>query len=390
MCIKEYDFITEKNMDSRLIVAQISALESQSYYRGIERDKMYKVLIVDDEPIIRQGLKTIIDWSNYGFIICGEAVNGKDGLDKITYLEPDLIIVDIKMPGIDGLKMIEKLKEQNYNGRIMILTGYSDFEYAKKAIELGIDAYTVKPIDEEELIKHLNKIKGILSNRITRETYLSQLTTEQELINELDLVINIYNKERIVQIFKEMQLRLGYYDLEKTKLFYANIYTKLVDRLIEDDPNYKRQFITNETTLDEIFGFNNPSQLYTYFVNKLTFISDQFIEVKPDGLIKKIKNYIDKNFQQNLKLETMARVFNYNSAYLGRLFKKYANQTFHAYLDLVRLEKAKQMLKDGLKVGEVAQKVGYNDMEYFNNKFQKYIGVSPSCYKKDTIDKRSE
>jgi two-component system response regulator YesN len=87
------------------------------------------------------------------------------------------------------------------------------------------------------------------------------------------------------------------------------------------------------------------------------------------------------NYYKDLKLEVLSSLFNYNSAYLGKLFKSSTGKYFNTYLDLVRIEKAKQFLKEGLKVYQVAPKVGYNDIDYFSVKFKKYVGVSPSSYK---------
>ena len=98
---------------------------------------MFKVLLIDDEPIIREGLETIIDWSQHGFEICGEAANGRDGLEKVRHMQPDLLIVDIKMPVIDGLKLLEELRKEGNQVQALILTGYSEFAYAQKAVNLG-------------------------------------------------------------------------------------------------------------------------------------------------------------------------------------------------------------------------------------------------------------
>ena len=120
---------------------------------------MLKVLIVDDESIIREGLKTIINWSEYGFEICDTASNGREGLQKVQEHRPDLAIVDIKMPVMDGIKMAEQLREQKDQCRVIILTAYSDFTYAQKFIELGAVSYILKPVEQEDLVKVLEKVK---------------------------------------------------------------------------------------------------------------------------------------------------------------------------------------------------------------------------------------
>jgi len=129
---------------------------------------MYKVLIVDDEPIVREGLQYIIDWESYGFTVVGTAENGKIGLEKIYDLKPELIITDIKMPGMSGIEMVREAKKTNLSSRFIILSGYSDFSYAQEAMSLGMLFYLLKPIDEDELICMLKQEKIQLDEQKTQ------------------------------------------------------------------------------------------------------------------------------------------------------------------------------------------------------------------------------
>lgn len=99
---------------------------------------MYKVLIIDDEVFIREGMKQIIPWKELGCEFIGEAQNGEEGVEKIVKLMPDIIISDIRMPKKSGLEMIDEIKSINKNMQIIILTGFREFEYAQQAIRLGV------------------------------------------------------------------------------------------------------------------------------------------------------------------------------------------------------------------------------------------------------------
>ncbi|MNV89915.1 HTH-type transcriptional regulator YesS [compost metagenome] len=99
--------------------------------------------------------------------------------------------------------------------------------------------------------------------------------------------------------------------------------------------------------------------------------------------IKRITDLIQRRYNENLKLGMLAQIFNYNSAYLGKMFKNQIGEHFNTYLDKVRIEKAKQFLAQGMKVYEVAERVGYMNADYFNAKFRKYVGVSPSAFRKE-------
>lgn len=124
---------------------------------------MLRVLIIDDEKLVREGLKTVIKWSDYNFYVCGEGVDGFDGLEKMDSLKPDLVLVDIKMPEMDGLEFIRQAKKKGHNAKFVILSGFSDFIYAKKAIELGVNSYLLKPVEDDELIEKVSALGIIIS-----------------------------------------------------------------------------------------------------------------------------------------------------------------------------------------------------------------------------------
>lgn len=112
---------------------------------------MFKVLIIDDEPIIRKGIRNIVNWDNFGCVVVGEADDGLDGKELIIKEKPDIIITDIRMPEVDGLSMISQIRDVVPDSKIIILTGYREFEYASDAIKLGAFDYILKPTKIEEL-----------------------------------------------------------------------------------------------------------------------------------------------------------------------------------------------------------------------------------------------
>lgn len=132
---------------------------------------MYKVLIVEDEELIRKGLQFVVPWQSMGCVVVGEAINGKDGLEKIKIHRPDIVLSDIRMPEMDGLEMLQKSIEK-YKYQAILLSGYSEFEYARQAIGLGVSEYLLKPVDFQllqETIKRIcspkNAVECIAKNR---------------------------------------------------------------------------------------------------------------------------------------------------------------------------------------------------------------------------------
>ncbi len=156
---------------------------------------MYQVVLVDDESVIRQGLKKIIDWNILGFEIIDEAENGLVAFDKITDLKPDLVLLDIKMPGYDGITLLKMLRENDVDCRVIFLTGFAEFEYAKKAIALGVEAFLTKPFDEVELIKVLKQVKC----KLDEENHIARKLSSQRVLEEKKLYRRLLLGEQIIR-----------------------------------------------------------------------------------------------------------------------------------------------------------------------------------------------
>ena len=112
---------------------------------------MYRVLIVDDEPIICEGLRRSIRWSDFNCEVVGTAANGMEGLEKVNELEPDILISDISMNNMDGLAMVAAIKSERPDMEVTLLTGYRNFEYAQRAIKLGVTRFLLKPSRMDEI-----------------------------------------------------------------------------------------------------------------------------------------------------------------------------------------------------------------------------------------------
>lgn len=140
---------------------------------------MYRVVIADDEPVIRKGLRETVEWDSLGLEISGEAADGAQALALVKSTHPDILITDIKMPEMDGIELIREMKKLSWNVKIIILSGFSDYAYLKEAIRLGVESYLLKPIDNEELISNLREaVAGI-----EREVFVgTQLQQSKELL----------------------------------------------------------------------------------------------------------------------------------------------------------------------------------------------------------------
>lgn len=130
---------------------------------------MWKAIIADDEKLICRLIETLIDWESLDMEIVGKAENGLEALRMVEELHPHLLITDIRMPGCDGLELIRQARELSPNIEIVIISGYAHFEYAKTAIAYGVGSYILKPVNQAELNKTLQKIALRLEERGKRE-----------------------------------------------------------------------------------------------------------------------------------------------------------------------------------------------------------------------------
>lgn len=121
---------------------------------------MIKIMIVDDMPIFLEYLRKCINWESYGFEICAEAADGKDAWEKIPVSSPDVVLTDITMPYMNGLDLSEKIVEKYPNIAVVLITGNDEFEYARRAVKIGVCDYIVKPFEKEELVFTLLKLQN--------------------------------------------------------------------------------------------------------------------------------------------------------------------------------------------------------------------------------------
>ena len=125
----------------------------------------YRVLLADDEEEIRTGISRKIDWASLGFVLVGEAGNGEEALELAEQLRPDVVLTDIKMPFMDGLELCRRLRISLPGARLVVFSGFDDFEYARQAVSMGVSEYILKPINAPELRQVLDKLREQLDRQ---------------------------------------------------------------------------------------------------------------------------------------------------------------------------------------------------------------------------------
>ncbi len=248
---------------------------------------MLKIVIVEDEAVIRKGLVYTVDWASMGCVVVGEAGDGLEGLDIIKKSNPDVVITDVKMPHINGLDMVRKLKK-SIDFETIIISGYEDFKFAKKAIDLDVFKYILKPIDEDKL---KDAIKELSVEIKKKKDYLYVKKTVKDMDNLKLLNMELYLK-------KEDQ------------------YSRYVNRIIEHIiANYEskisledlsEELLVSVSYLARVFK-ESTGLTFTDFLNKYR--------------IQKSLEYIEKNEDKIYKIAHKVGFSEYR--YFISVFKKY-------------------------------------------------------------------
>ena len=364
---------------------------------------MVKVFLVEDEAIIRRGIKKNVEWEKNGFEFVGEAGDGEYAYPQILKTEPDILITDIKMPFMDGLELSHLVKKILPNTKIIILSGYNEFEYAKEAITIGISEYLLKPVTAASLTAVLRKVKEEIREEKEKSRLLERYFVSYEKYNEfLDKTDYTGVDRKLIQDF----LKRGSAGEEG---MFIDEYLAAVG-----ENNYRSLLLRQYMTIDIFFcvqeflkGLSvcadeippelgdikyipkivgSEEQTVSYLKELFAFAISERDRVSGNrygSLIDTAKQYLAEHFESNdVSLNTVAAQVGVSSSYFSSIFKQETGQSFVEYLTKLRIDKACELLRcTTLRTSEIGERVGYNDPHYFSATFKKVTGVSPKDYK---------
>lgn len=500
-----------------------------------------KVLFLDSEPPVRKKLQNMIPWAQYGFTDYLEADHCADALKLIAAENPELILTDLRLKDMSGMTLIQEVRKNDYNTRIIIISEDSGFADARLALNSDVTAYLHKPAEPKDLAwavmraaDEIQKTKlisiyyeqsamlsknNLLSNILTGNmTYVKEMESifhieldsdyyrlisftlpeniesssiwDEALLHLKNCLSVTFSESRLVLIalspaqeqFILRQLKscqedyppydallgiissqagshtelrvlyseilridqnLYYYKERQSNLLYADTLSQRLDRIQHTDLDLIR-FTENIIqhilllqgseleeallSLHDFLSLRRPHRDSTQFIlmncyaqvvsvlteyypqlefelsgskdltsrlsydrylcDSISYLNDQFqkaiLLIRNESRKKpcqRICQYIDRNYSSPLKLNTIADLLGYNSAYLGKLFFREMGESFHTYLDKVRIQKAAEYLKKGVSVIATSEFSGFTNPDYFTKKFKKYMGTLPSAYR---------
>lgn len=353
---------------------------------------MHTVLLVEDEELERVYLKTFFTQQCQEYNVIGEACNGREAIALNKNLRPDVIFMDIKMPGIDGLTASKLIKKENPQTKIIILSAYDDFDYAQKALRLGASDYLVKPVQAEEIILALTRLGEKPAPRpigidagIKGKSFDNKYPFGKEKIlvkalesNDAKLFsagMKAFSNE-LLQASYEVPI-LQIHLLELVSAITRTLTTAGFDRETIRESKFEIfKTIACLETLPEV-----RECLEALENGLLEFIKHHTSDSKE--LINQVLSYINANMSKSPSLKEVAEHFHFSTGHLSRLIKKETGMTYPQYLNQIRLEAARMLLcKSDLDIGKIACEVGYQEVSHFNRVFKKTMGMNPTKYRK--------
>lgn len=397
---------------------------------------MWRLMIADDEPKIRGGLRKSIQWEDKGIAVVGEAEDGEEALEKAKSLKPDIMLVDICMPFIDGLELIDMLRQELPGCQFIVITGYDEFDYAQKAVKLKVFDFILKPVVITELTEVIDKAVDTLNHRRKHEAYLQwvhrkidddssviktqffkkwltgTLTNEEveEEMQFLNLDLKGHLGLTIVKLIEPIHVdRAGIaWENDLREFALMNVVEEFLKRFhpytvlnvekghvvsllpIKAQVLWANLGYQLEQTVEETLGFRvcvSQQDVDGYERVRETY-RDLLRDVNEKSaltpIVQSARKFINSHYSRpDLTLQHVGDALQVSPTYLSKLLKKELGCSFIDYLTRVRIKHAVRYMHDpASKVYEIAERVGYNSQHYFSIAFKKMMGVSPVAYRK--------
>ncbi|PWW00903.1 two-component system response regulator YesN [Paenibacillus cellulosilyticus] len=402
---------------------------------------MKKVMLVDDEILIRENIRDCIPWEQEGFAYCGDAPDGEVALPLIDQHVPDILITDIKMPFMNGLELSRIVRDKYPEMKIIILSGHDEFEYAREALRLGVEDYCLKPVSAADIIKLLHEVSCKIDRQRQERERLEKLANR--LAAQRDgSGGSAGGAERTVSAGVAMDGGTGvagtaaavvapshvHMDRQRFISFlkvgvpaeadsFIREYLSPLHRIDWSAASYGR-YVLNDLTVEcwqaarELLRSpeltTEENQRFTQAlaevrssedaVRYLLLVAEQFWTWRSQAAgrysdqLREIKSFIDAHIgNDKLSLQDAAAHVRMSPSHLSKVFAQETGETFIEYVMQMRIRKAMELLlSTNDKTYEVAFKVGYNDAHYFSGVFRKATGMTPRDFRKRGVTGREQ
>jgi two-component system, response regulator YesN len=378
-----------------------------------------KALIVDDERNVRNVLRQLGEWERLGITEIFEAANGVEALGIIKEVEPDIIFTDIKMPKMTGMELIEEINQLSFKGKIILVTGYDDYTFMRKAIQLNSFDYLLKPIEEEAFQAVLEKVvkavkeeaaEGIEQGEILEEAMRlrgnqimtaicsGETVSEDTLVpllpdeREMDMtLLSFYGKQRpeihIEALDEELRIRKigrAFTFLDGDSL--CIVITAKDQWLYVEEWMSENMSVPVRLVQDKLHSLGSTRDVFKGLSRELE--QNQYRTIRrPDEMeaarrIQEIVSYVETYYMEDISLEKLSKMFFLTREHISRTFKKETGMTLSKFVTKLRIGQAKSWLMETEEsIYSISTMLGYQDEKYFSKLFKKVTGLTPFEYR---------
>lgn len=346
---------------------------------------MLKILIVDDERIVIDGLISMLDWNSFEGKLVGTASSGEETLAQLDSLKPDVIISDIKMDGMNGIELSKTLHERHSAIQLIFFSAHGEFEYAQKAIQYGVIDYILKPITREK-IQQLTALLIQKNEQLARQKKRI-LSTWGDMSLKERLLGAIRGRDKSAldeffqsSLFEELLSGTDGNAIGVQLLDYLYRYLSEI-KLSPEALSYSR-----ENTMREFLDLTDRREKMDFIITKyydmMTSITQQ-THSHSDTITAYALRYISAHYMDpDFNLSALSYAMHVSLSHLSTVFKQTTGNNLSTYVTELRMDKAKDLLADMQhSISEVAALSGYNDTKYFTKLFKKKNGCTPGEYR---------
>ncbi|AFH65164.1 response regulator transcription factor [Paenibacillus caseinilyticus] len=399
-------------------------------------EKRWKVLIADDEPWIREGIRDAVDWTSLGMEVVAEAEDGEEALELALEHSAEVLLVDLNMPIMNGIELMKRVREELPGSRIVVITGHDEFVFAQEAIRLEVDDYILKPADPKQLHTVLGNVRRKLELAEKQNGYLAmaskQISKNFPLLRErfcLEWVEGTMTEGEILEQLQFLELpasapqRLGIIrwpessapqrlmkESDRQLLLFAieNIAAELLEpyrhAMFRDTMGLLVVCLWEAVPESVYAEIERAVQTYLKLTVHLCFEHVEgsvteiasvyrhcrtkvYEEQQISPIVRRARQYIRDRFTDSgLTLESAAAELQMSPVYLSRVLKQELGMPFVSLVTQMRIQLAVQLLGGtDLPVGEIAERTGYESQHYFSTAFKKVMGVSPNQYRRGVV-----
>ena len=341
---------------------------------------MYKRLIVEDEELERPSMTIFLEENLMDAEIVGEARSGLEAIDILDQKDVNLMLVDINIPGVDGLEVIKYARRKFPKAVIIITTAYDDFRIAHQAIKLKVDDFLLKPIRKNTLIDSVKSFSSRVGER-------GQTDRGNKLLSRLEIELKKCSYKASVDLLREYidQLYLDEKDvnvISKRLQEVAKSVVRIAEEMGISDTN--ELVVQMEKLKIKYLLYNNKHDAYNEMLRLIDILFDKMNikgKLSDDGM-RSVIDYIERNLRRGISLEDVANHVNISTYYLSKIFKKEMGVNFITYVTDRKMDLAKEMLANtDIPVLNIALDLAYNEANYFSKAFKKKTGFTPSEYR---------